>query len=153
MKFALTVLKVVTAAFAILYLGDYLSIRFQFPNHRQTLGTVQIDVYYAVRLKGAKTEYMRADPETETCTYSLLPQIGYRPCWYVARHKQKWIDVGKLRPTPLPRKRESPPRAYLAGLMLDDCLARSLVGNRRRSSLNAPLASATRPSSINDLPL
>jgi hypothetical protein len=76
----------------LLYLGDYLSVRFRIPN-RETLTDVQIEVYYAVGLKGQKTEFMRADPETETCVHSLFPQSGYRPCWYVMRHTTKWIDA------------------------------------------------------------
>ncbi len=58
------------------------------------MGTVQVNVYYAVRLKGKKTEYLRADTETETCANSLFPQIGYLPCWYLNRHRQKWVEIG-----------------------------------------------------------
>jgi hypothetical protein len=87
----LNVLKIVAVSLALLYLGDYLSIRFR---KGEPLTSVQIEVYYAVKLKGQKTEFMRADPETETCVHSLFPQIGYRPCWYVTRHMQKWIEIG-----------------------------------------------------------
>lgn len=90
-------LKIVVATLALLYLGDYLSVRYRIPNHREPLTTVQIDVYYAIRLKGHKTEFLRVEPETETCVYSLFPQIGYLPCWYVARHKQKWVEIGQWR--------------------------------------------------------
>ncbi|HEY2013436.1 MAG TPA: hypothetical protein VGH38_08040, partial [Bryobacteraceae bacterium] len=57
-------------------------------------GAVDVAVYYAVGLKGHKVEYTRADPETETCSQSLFPQMGYRPCWYVKRHRVKWIEIG-----------------------------------------------------------
>jgi hypothetical protein len=93
MKSALKVLKIAAASLALLYLSDYLSIRFRIPN-REPLTTVQIEVYYAIRLKGHKTEYIRADPETDTCVRSLFPQVGCLPCWYVTRHTEKWVDVG-----------------------------------------------------------
>jgi hypothetical protein len=93
MSRALKVLKIVAVLLAVAYLGDYLSVRFRIPN-RELLTTVQIEVYYAVGLKGQKTEYMRADPETVTCVHSLFPQNGCLPCWYVTRHLTKWIEVG-----------------------------------------------------------
>ncbi len=95
MKRFLNGLKVAVAALVLVYLGDYLSVRFHFPS-RDLFTTVQINVYYAVGLKGSKTEYMPADSETETCVHSLFPQAGCRPCWYVTRHTTKWIDVGML---------------------------------------------------------
>ncbi len=88
-RVALAVLLALIAVFAV----DYLSIRFQLPNHRQQFGTVRIKPYYAVRLKDGKTEFMFADPQDETCSYSLFPQLGYRPCWYVTKHKTKRIDI------------------------------------------------------------
>ena len=98
MKWFVRVLKILVAAFVILYAGDYLSLRYQFPHHRETLGTVEVNVYYAVKLKGKKTEFMRADSQEETCTYSLLPQMGYLPCWYVTSHRTKWVDIGEVLP-------------------------------------------------------
>ena len=84
-------------ALLVLYAGDYLSVRFRIPGNREPLGSVDIQVYYAVGLKGHKVEYMRGDPQTQTCAHSLFPQLGYSPCWYVNRHTRKWIDVGRLR--------------------------------------------------------
>jgi hypothetical protein len=92
MKRALNVLKIVVASLVLLYFGDYLSVRFRIPN-REPLTDVQIEVFYAVGLKGQKTEFVRGDPETETCVHSMFPQDGYRPCWYVMRHMTKWIDA------------------------------------------------------------
>jgi hypothetical protein len=95
-KWVLRVLKILVVVFVLLYAGDYLSLRYQFPHHRETLGTVEVNVYYAVKLKGKKTEFMRADSQEETCTYSLLPQMGYLPCWYVTSHKTKWVNIGEV---------------------------------------------------------
>ena len=50
--------------------------------------------FYAVRLKGKKVEYMPLENANETCAYSLFPQLGYAPCWYVERHRIRQIDVG-----------------------------------------------------------
>ena len=79
----------------LLYGGDYVSLRCGIPR-RDPLSTVQIRVDYAVGLKNHKVEYMRADPETQTCAHSLFPQLGYPPCWYVNRHRRKVIEVDRL---------------------------------------------------------
>jgi len=79
----------------LLYAGDYLSVRYGIPKNRDPLGSVDIQVYYAVGLKNSKVEYMRADPETQTCVHSLFPHLGYQPCWYVNRHRRKLIEVGR----------------------------------------------------------
>lgn len=91
---------VLAAIFALcaLYLGDCLSARFRIPHNRNPFGSVQVERYYAVRLKDNKIEYMRADPETDTCVYSIFPQLGYTPCWYLNRHKRKQIDIGRVPP-------------------------------------------------------
>jgi hypothetical protein len=83
----------------LIYVGDSLSIRFHFP-HRDPFGTVQVQPYYAVRLKNHRIEYTMADPETETCVHSLFPQSGYTPCWYLSRHTQRRIDIDSLLPVP-----------------------------------------------------
>ena len=79
-------------ALAILYTGDYLSVRYRIPN-REPLGTVQIQRYYAVRQKDRKTEYYFLDPEAQQCVHSLFPHFGSNPCWYVSRHTKKEIDM------------------------------------------------------------
>jgi hypothetical protein len=83
----------------LVYVGDSLSIRLHFPR-RDPFGTVQIQPYYAVRLKNHKIDYTMADPETETCVHSLFPQSGYTPCWYLSRHTQRRIDIDSLLPVP-----------------------------------------------------
>jgi len=95
MRRVLTWLKIAGVSLLLLYLGDYLSLRFRIPK-RDPLETVQIQVYLAIRLKGQKVEYTASDPETETCVHSLFPQQGYLPCWYVTRHNQKWVEVGMV---------------------------------------------------------
>ena len=89
-------LKIAGLSLFMVYAGDYLSLRYRIPKNRDPLGTVEIEVYYAVGLKNHKVEYMRADPETQTCARSLFPQMGYLPCWYLNRHRRKWIEIGRL---------------------------------------------------------
>ncbi|HLK66807.1 MAG TPA: hypothetical protein VKU19_25415 [Bryobacteraceae bacterium] len=86
-------LKIGLLVLVLFYAGDYLSLRLRIPN-REPLSNVEIKVFYAVKLKGSKTGFEPADTETVTCANSLLPQEGYKPCWYVSRHTQKWVDVG-----------------------------------------------------------
>jgi hypothetical protein len=84
-------------ALAGLYAGDYLSARYRIPGNRQTLGTVQVQTSYAVRLKDGRTEYILGDSGPETCVRSLFPQLGYTPCWYLSRHPKRSIEVGRVR--------------------------------------------------------
>lgn len=84
--FALCVLLV------IMYAADYLSLRLGIPK-RPPLGSFEVDSYYAVPLKNGKTEFDPLPPQHETCVNSLFPHYGYNPCWYVARHTEKRINV------------------------------------------------------------
>ena len=71
----------------VLYAGDYLAAR------QAALGTVKVERYYAIPQKDGKTEFVSATPESQACVQSLLPHLGYNPCWYVNRHKRKRIDM------------------------------------------------------------
>jgi hypothetical protein len=74
----------ITAALllAALYAGDYiwLRIRVSHPQAGQAFGAVQF--YWATPIKGGKDEIFFDQPQTETCTRSLFPHLGFRPCWY-----------------------------------------------------------------------
>jgi hypothetical protein len=76
---------------ALVYGGDYLSLRFQVPDHRPQFGSVVVRRYYAVPLKNRSTEYMFDQPAPQTCVYSLFPHFGYVPCWYLERHRSQEI--------------------------------------------------------------
>lgn len=88
----LRVLAVFAVLLVIVYAGDYVSIAFRIPNGRQQFGSVQVEKSFAVKLKDKKTEYMFQPPEAEQCAYSLFPQLGYPPCWYLRRHSEQQID-------------------------------------------------------------
>jgi hypothetical protein len=77
----------------ILYLGDYLAIRYPIPKNREQFSVVKIQRYYAVGLKNRKTEFMFLDPENQVCVHSLFPQLGYTPCWYLMRRSLQRINM------------------------------------------------------------
>ena len=73
----------------LLYAGDAVVLRNRMP---AGLDTIPVQPYYAIPQKDGKTEFVLADPDTRTCTRSLFPQFGYKPCWYVRRHLQVRIN-------------------------------------------------------------
>lgn len=90
MKQALRNLLLVIAGLAALaYFGDYVSLRFQIPNHRPQFGSVHLQPYLAVPRKDGKTEFMLDDPVDQPCVYSLFPHFGDTPCWYLQRNRSK----------------------------------------------------------------
>ena len=84
----------------LVYLGDYLSLRYRFPNHREQFGSIQVRTYYAVPMKNRSTEYMFNPPAPRTCVNSLFPHFGDTPCWYLRRHTRQEINVGGAMPGP-----------------------------------------------------
>ena len=86
-------LGIIVLAAAVLYAGDYLSLRYRIPAHREQFGSFEVRHFYAVTLKNHKTEYLYDDPRDEVCVNSLFPHYGYDPCWYVARHPEQRIDI------------------------------------------------------------
>jgi len=82
------VLMGVVAAFAVLYLGDYLSvhIRAKHPNPADPFESIKSPRILAIPENNGKVEYEldAQNPEqTTTCVHSLFPHSGYSPCWYV----------------------------------------------------------------------
>jgi len=78
---------------ALVYAGDYLSLRYRIPSNRQQFGSVIVQRSYAVGMKDGKTEYMFDPPTPQACVYSLFPHFGDPPCWYLNRHKRQQITV------------------------------------------------------------
>jgi hypothetical protein len=72
----------------LIYLADYLLLRLR----HQPLGNVTIQRYDAIAQKNGKTEFDFEDPTTQVCVHSLLPHLGYQPCWYLARHSEQRIN-------------------------------------------------------------
>lgn len=90
-------LLIIVAALGILYLGDFLSLRLSIPP-RDSFGSVTVHTYYAVKLKNGKTEYDYAGDHEVSCSNSLLPQMGAKPCWYARRHTEEQITIDSGNP-------------------------------------------------------
>jgi hypothetical protein len=86
------ILVILTLALAVLYLCDYLSVRYRVPN-RDPFGSVTIEHYYAVHEKSGKTEFIFQNPETQKCVRSLFPHLGLLPCWYGNWKREKRVDI------------------------------------------------------------
>ncbi len=87
------VLLAALALAALLYCGDYLSLRFRFPNHREPFGSVMVERDFAVALKNHQTEFMFDKPQPQPCVHSLFPHLGDPPCWYLARHARQRVNM------------------------------------------------------------
>jgi hypothetical protein len=83
---------IVIAVLALVYLGDFASLRLHIPA-RDTFGSVTVHTYYAVKLKNGKTEYDCAGDHDVSCTNSLFPQLGNKPCWYARRKTEEQITI------------------------------------------------------------
>lgn len=77
---------------AVLYVGDYLSLRYRMARGRDPNGSVTVQRYYALHKERDKTEFIFADPEAETCVYALFPHFAHPPCWYLSRRTERRID-------------------------------------------------------------
>ena len=90
-------LIIVVVLAGLVYLADFLSVRFGVPS-RDSLGTVTMHTYYVVKLKNGKTEYDYAGDHDVNCSNSMLPQFGLRPCWYASRHTDEQINIDSGNP-------------------------------------------------------
>jgi hypothetical protein len=81
------------ALFFLIYLGDYVSLRFQIPGGRPQYGKVVVNPLYAIHVKNGKVQYEPGQQETDTCVHSLFPHFGNRPCWYLSQHTDKIINI------------------------------------------------------------
>ena len=90
-------LIIIVAVLALLYFGDLVSLELRIPP-RDTFGNVTVHTYYAVKLKNGKTEYDYAGDHDVSCTNSLFPQFGVKPCWYARRHTDEQITIDSGNP-------------------------------------------------------
>jgi len=75
------------------YLADYAWVRTPFPPGRNRFGTVTVRPYYDVKLKSGKSDLYFLDAVDQTCVHSLLPHLGYKPCWYLRKHARQRIEM------------------------------------------------------------
>ena len=82
------VLAGAAVALAVVYAGDYVSVRIRMfhPKPADPFESIKSLRVLAIPEKGGKTSYEidQQNPErTVTCVHSLFPHAGYSPCWYV----------------------------------------------------------------------
>jgi hypothetical protein len=77
----------------VLYLADYALLRYRIVRNLAPYGNVTVNVYYAVPQKTGRTEYDFDSAQQETCVNSVLPHMGYAPCWYLRKHSDKQIKL------------------------------------------------------------
>lgn len=77
----------------LLYIGDYARLRYKVARNSQPYGSVQVQSYYAVKLKDGKTEYFFNPPQMQQCSNTVFPQMGYTPCWYLKRKANKGTNL------------------------------------------------------------
>jgi hypothetical protein len=110
-KNILRLAQFVVLGLVLLYAGDYASARFRLPGDRQTLGSVDVQIMWAIKQKNGRIDYELGDTETRPCLYSLFPHLGYTPCWYLSRHKNQVIEVGAVA---LPQRPKIRPAGFLS---------------------------------------
>ena len=78
---------------ALIYAGDYLSLRFAIPGRRQTTEVIRVRPYMDIPQKSGRDWLEPLDAQNVTCARSLFPQMGMKPCWWVRRHRNPKIDM------------------------------------------------------------
>ena len=84
----------VLVAFALVYVCDYVSLRYRIPDNRVQFGSVIVQRSYVIPMKSGKTEYAFDPPAPQECVNSMFPHFGDLPCWYLNRHKRQQINTG-----------------------------------------------------------
>ena len=83
-------LMIAAAALFALYAGDLIVARLR---GDAALGSVKVNVLYAIPEKAARMDYSPGAPEDVECVRALFPHFGDAPCWYAARQKTKRVDL------------------------------------------------------------
>jgi hypothetical protein len=97
-KFITRILMALTAMLVFAYAGDSLWFRMRMihPKPAAPLEFFTVPRVLAIPEKGNKTGYEidQQNPEqTVTCTHSMFPHAGYRPCWYVKPRLNQPIPI------------------------------------------------------------
>ena len=79
-------------ALVVLYAGDYAVLRLRMVLRGTNSVVSSVTFFYAAPLNGGKVSVFYDQPQTEPCTRSLFPQLGYAPCWYLQRHSVRVVD-------------------------------------------------------------
>lgn len=86
------------AAIVVLYVGDYLFVRYRMTKNRigDPFESLKIEPTFAIPHKNGSAEIVIGDPQVETCVHSLFPHMGYAPCWYLNRTSKNIIMLELL---------------------------------------------------------
>jgi hypothetical protein len=76
----------------VVYVIDAIQVRIRLAMGGPGKAYDTVTVLYAAGLKGGKYEIYSDEPDAETCSRSLFPQIGYAPCWYLRQESMKMLD-------------------------------------------------------------
>ncbi len=79
-------------AVVVAYVLDAIQVRIRLATGGPEKAYDSVNVIYGAGLKGNKYEIYADQPETQTCTRSLFPQMGYSPCWYLRKHTMQMLD-------------------------------------------------------------
>jgi hypothetical protein len=86
------ILLSLAALLLILYGGDYAALRYRVARGGPNSVLSTVTIFYAAPLNGGKVSVFYDQPQTQPCTRSLFPQLGYAPCWYLERHTVRVVD-------------------------------------------------------------
>jgi nitrate/nitrite-specific signal transduction histidine kinase len=84
------ILQLLLAVMVVLYLGDWIALRVR--AQTQASSTVQVQQFLRTPLKGQKEEFDYMGTVDQPCVHSLFPHNSETPCWWLERHKIRWVS-------------------------------------------------------------
>jgi len=76
------------------------------------MGSFTVQKFLSTPLKGEKTEFDYLGTENDSCSQSFFPQYAAStwnpPCWWLARHKVKWVVTQREEPELVIPREERP---------------------------------------------
>ena len=86
MKYVRRIAWCLVGTTALVWLIDFAALQLPLPPGKKQWDVVKVDQMYAIRNRYNQVEWSHGSAIMETCAWSLLPQSGKRPCWYVTTH-------------------------------------------------------------------
>jgi hypothetical protein len=77
------------AILVVLYLGDWVTL---WVRGAHASNSVQVEQFLRTPLKGQKEEFDYMGTIAEPCVSALFPHASVPPCWWLERHKIKWVS-------------------------------------------------------------
>jgi len=95
-KWARGALIAAFALVAVVYIGDYLYVRYRATRSQpgDPFDVVTLQPTYAIAQKDGRAEIILGQAETRKCVHALFPHNGYMPCWYLNRQNGKIQVIG-----------------------------------------------------------